>query len=52
MRRARLVLALALRDLLHERGLALCAVIGLGAVLLPLIVLFGLKNGVIEGMRA
>lgn len=51
MRRARLVLALALRDLLHERGLALCAVIGLGAVLLPLIVLFGLKNGVIEGMR-
>lgn len=50
--RARLVLSLALRDLLHERRLAICSMIGLAAVLAPLIVLFGLKNGVIEGLRA
>ena len=50
--RARLVLSLALRDLLHERRLAICSIIGLAAVLAPLIVLFGLKNGVIEGLRA
>jgi len=50
--RARLVLGLALRDLLHERRLAICSIIGLAAVLAPLIVLFGLKNGVIEGLRA
>lgn len=50
--RARLVLGLALRDLLHERRLAICSMIGLAAVLAPLIVLFGLKNGVIAGLRA
>ncbi len=52
MGRARLVLGLALRDLLHERRLAICSMIGLAAVLAPLIVLFGLKNGVIAGLRA
>lgn len=52
MGRVRLVLGLALRDLLHERRLAICSMIGLAAVLAPLIVLFGLKNGVIAGLRA
>jgi len=51
-RRLRLVSELALRDLLHERRLGICSLIGLAAVLAPLIVLFGLKHGVIEGLRA
>ncbi len=50
--RTALVARLALRDLLHERRLALCSMIGLAAVLAPLIVLFGLKHGVVEGLRA
>lgn len=50
--RASLLAGLSLRDLLHERTLALCSLIGLAAVLAPLIVLFGLKQGVIEGLRA
>lgn len=47
-----LIAGLSLRDLLHERTLALCSVVGLAAVLAPLIVLFGLKHGIIEGLRA
>jgi putative ABC transport system permease protein len=47
-----LLAGLSLRDLLHERTLALCSLIGLAAVLAPLIVLFGLKQGVIGGLRA
>ncbi len=47
-----LVAGLSLRDLLHDRTLALCSVIGLAAVLAPLIVLFGLKHGIIAGLRA
>jgi putative ABC transport system permease protein len=50
--RARLILGLSLRDLWHERRLAICSMIGLAAVLAPLILLFGLKNGVIAGLRA
>ncbi len=50
--RVRLVASLALRDMLHERRLAICSLIGLAAVLAPLIVLFGLKHGVMEGLRA
>jgi len=49
---ASLLIGLSLRDLLHERTLALCSLIGLAAVLAPLIVLFGLKHGIIEGLRA
>ena len=52
MRRLGLSLQLALADLVHERGLALTAAIACAAVLAPLIVLFGLKAGVIEGLRA
>jgi putative ABC transport system permease protein len=47
-----LLAGLSLRDLLHERTLALCSLIGLAAVLAPLIILFGLKQGVIDGLRA
>ncbi len=47
-----LVAGLSLRDLLHERRLSVCSLVGLAAVLAPLIVLFGLKHGVIEGLRA
>ena len=47
-----LLAGLSLRDLVHERTLALCSLIGLAAVLAPLIVLFGLKQGVIDGLRA
>ncbi len=52
MRRALLAARVAWRDLLHERALLLCSVVGLAAVLLPLLVLFGLKHGVMEGLRA
>ncbi len=52
MRREGLALRLALGDLLHERALALCSVAALAAVLLPLLVLFGLKHGTVEQLRA
>jgi putative ABC transport system permease protein len=44
-------LRLSLADFLHEWRLSLCLVLGLAAVLGPLLVLFGLKSGIIEGMR-
>ncbi len=46
------MLRLALADLWHERVLFLCSVLGCAAVLAPLIVLFGLRQGVVAGMRA
>jgi putative ABC transport system permease protein len=52
MTRIGLTLSLALADLRHERGLALTAAIACAAVLAPLIVLFGLKAGVVAGLRA
>ncbi len=39
---------LALKDLLHERTNFLCQVLALTAVLAPLLILFGLKTGVLE----
>ena len=42
---------LALADLLSERVLAFCTVLSLAAVLAPLIVLAGLRAGVIAGLR-
>lgn len=42
------VIAVAARDFWHERWLALCAVLGLAAVLAPLLVLFGLKHGIVS----
>jgi putative ABC transport system permease protein len=47
----RIVLPLALADLWAERVLMLCTVLGLSAVLAPLVVLGGLRAGVIEGLR-
>jgi len=46
------MLRLALADLWHERVLFLCSALGCAAVLAPLIVIFGLRQGVIEGLRA
>lgn len=42
---------LALADLMQERRLFVCFVFGLAAVLAPLLVLFGLKVGVIDSLR-
>lgn len=44
------VIRLALRDYVHERLLSACAVMGLAAVLAPLLVLFGVKSGIINTM--
>ena len=41
---------LALADLRHEWGMALCYVAALAAILTPLLVLDGLRAGVIEGL--
>lgn len=46
------VLRLAVADFAHERRLSLCAVIGLAAVLAPLLVLYGLKFGIVSTMTA
>jgi putative ABC transport system permease protein len=46
------MLRLALADLWHERVLFMCSVLGCAAVLAPLIVLFGLRQGVVAGLRA
>jgi putative ABC transport system permease protein len=45
-----LVLHLALRDYWHERVTAGCFILALAAVLVPLLVLFGLKYGVITNL--
>lgn len=47
-----LVLNLAWRDFLHERVMSACFVLALSAVLLPLLVLFGLKFGIIGNLLA
>lgn len=48
----RLTLRLALADLRHRPVLALCAALGLAAVLAPLVLLAGLRDGVLAGLRA
>lgn len=52
MRDLAIAVSLALSDLRHEKGLAFTAALACAAVLAPLIVLFGLKAGVIAGLRA
>jgi len=47
-----LVLGLAFRDFIHERVMSACFVLALAAVLLPLLVLFGLKFGIISNLLA
>ncbi len=44
------VIRLALKDYFHDRLLSACAVLGLAAVLAPLLVLFGVKSGIINTM--
>ncbi len=44
------VIRLALKDYFHDRLLSFCAVLGLAAVLAPLLVLFGVKSGIINTM--
>jgi putative ABC transport system permease protein len=48
--RPRLVVELALREFVHERVMSACFVLSLSAVLLPLLVLFGLKFGIIGNL--
>ena len=47
-----MVLRLAVADLLHERILSLCIVLALGAIISPLLVVLGLKEGIIEHLRS
>ena len=44
------VVRLSLKDYLHERLLSACAVLGLAAVLAPLLLFFGVKSGIINTM--
>jgi putative ABC transport system permease protein len=44
------LIRMSLRDYLHERLLSICAILGLAAVLAPLLVLFGVKSGIINTM--
>jgi len=48
----RLLARLAVADLWAEKTLALCTLLGIAAVLAPLLVLAGLRAGVIAGLRA
>ena len=41
-----IICGMALRDYWHERALSLCAVLALATVLAPLLILFGVRNGV------
>jgi putative ABC transport system permease protein len=50
-RAGRIVLGLALRDLLAERVLSLCLAVAVAAVLAPLLVLGGLRLGAINALR-
>ena len=44
-------ISLALRDYRHEWRLSLCAVLGLAAVVAPLLVLYALKFGIVASIR-
>lgn len=49
-RRWTIVAALAARDFMHERVMSFCVVFALAAIVAPLLVLFGLKNGLVGGL--
>ena len=51
VQRLRLLLSLAVHDLLHDRKVALCIVFSLVAVIAPLLLLFGLKSGIVGQLR-
>ncbi|MDR2695928.1 MAG: ABC transporter permease, partial [Deltaproteobacteria bacterium] len=42
--------SMAVRDYLHESLLSACAALGLAAVLTPLLVLYGVKFGIVTTM--
>lgn len=46
------LLGLAWRDVLHDRRISLCMVAAVISVVAPLLLLFGLKHGVVSQMRA
>lgn len=46
-----LLLRLALADLWHERGLTFCLVFALAAVISPLLILMGIKHGLVATLR-
>ena len=48
---APLWLRLAVADLLGESRMTACSALGIAAILAPLLVLAGLREGVVEGMR-
>jgi putative ABC transport system permease protein len=51
-RQLRCVAGLAGRDLLHEWRVSLCLALAIAAVLAPLLVLFGLKSGIVDTLTA
>ena len=44
------IVAMSLKDYWHEKLLSLCAILGLAAVLAPLLVLLGIKVGIVSTM--
>lgn len=50
VRAYRWIVLMSLQDWLHETKLSVCGVIGIAAVLTPILVLFGLKFGVVSAM--
>jgi putative ABC transport system permease protein len=48
---ARLAIGLALADARHETRLSLATIVGIAAILAPLIVLAGLKSGIVSAIR-
>lgn len=51
-RQVRCVTGWACRDLLHEWRVSLCLALAITAVLAPLLVLFGLKSGIVDTLTA
>lgn len=47
MHQIKTIIRISLQDYVHERLLSACAVLGLAAVLAPLLVIFGVKSGII-----
>lgn len=52
MRHLKLITALAARDWWYERLLSLCAVLALASMLAPLLVLHGVRVGLVDSLRA
>lgn len=48
----KVLLALSMRDLMHDRKVSVCIMASIVAVVAPLLLLFGLKFGIVSQMRA